>query len=129
MSKDLLLLVDALSREKNVAKDTVFLALEMALASATKKRFKDEVDVRVEIDRETGEYHALPLDRGPRRGARGARAPDRHHRRRRGKPRSHVGRCDRGAARARDLRAHRRAGRQAGDPAEDPRRRARADPE
>ena len=55
MSRDLLLLVDALSREKNVAKDTVFLALEMALASATKKRFKDEVDVRVEIDRESGE--------------------------------------------------------------------------
>jgi len=59
MSRDLLLLVDALSREKNVAKDTVFLALEMALASATKKRFKDEVDVRVEIDRESGEYHAF----------------------------------------------------------------------
>src|SRR6266852_2476726 len=55
MSRDLLLLVDALSREKNVAKDTVFLALEMALASATKKRFKDEVDVRVEIDREIPE--------------------------------------------------------------------------
>src|SRR4030095_11508592 len=59
MSRDLLLLVDALSREKNVAKDTVFLALEMALASATKKRFKDEVDVRVEIDRESGDYHAF----------------------------------------------------------------------
>ncbi|MGZ5571322.1 MAG: transcription termination factor NusA [Usitatibacter sp.] len=59
MSRDLLLLVDALSREKIVAKDTVFLALEMALASATKKRFKDEVDVRVEIDRETGDYHAF----------------------------------------------------------------------
>src|SRR6478736_7220062 len=59
MSRDLLLLVDALAREKNVAKDTVFLALEMALASATKKRFKDEVDVRVEIDRETGEYSAF----------------------------------------------------------------------
>src|SRR3954464_5263390 len=59
MSRDLLLLVDALSREKNVAKDTVFLALEMALASATKKRFKDEVDVRVEIDRESGESHAF----------------------------------------------------------------------
>src|SRR5512142_1819658 len=59
MSRDILLLVDALSREKNVAKDTVFLAREMALASATKKRFKDEVDVRVEIDRETGEYHAF----------------------------------------------------------------------
>src|SRR4030095_1924043 len=59
MSSDLLLLVDALSREKNVATDTVFLALEMALASATKKRFRDEVDVRVEIDRESGEYHAF----------------------------------------------------------------------
>jgi len=59
MSRDLLLLVDALAREKNVAKDTVFLALEMALASATKKRFKDEVDVRVEIDRESGEYSAF----------------------------------------------------------------------
>ena len=58
MSRDILLLVDALAREKNVAKDTVFLALEMALASATKKRFKDEVDVRVEIDRETGDYSA-----------------------------------------------------------------------
>ena len=52
MTKEILLLVDALSREKNVPRDVVFLALEMALASATKKRFKDEVDVRVEIDRE-----------------------------------------------------------------------------
>src|SRR5260370_18874929 len=59
MSRDLLFLVDALSREENVAKDTVFLALEMALAAGTKKSFKDEVDVRVEIDRETGEYHAF----------------------------------------------------------------------
>ena len=59
MSRDILLLVDALAREKNVAKDTVFLALEMALASATKKRFRDEVDVRVEIDRETGDYAAF----------------------------------------------------------------------
>ena len=59
MSRDILLLVDALAREKNVAKDTVFLALEMALASATKKRFRDEVDVRVEIDRESGDYKAF----------------------------------------------------------------------
>ena len=59
MSREVLLLVDALAREKNVAKDTVFLALEMALASATKKRFKDEVDVRVEIDRESGDYSAF----------------------------------------------------------------------
>ena len=59
MTKEILLLVDALSREKNVPKDTVFLALELALASATKKRFKDEVDIRVEIDRESGEYSAF----------------------------------------------------------------------
>jgi N utilization substance protein A len=59
MSNEILMLVDALSREKNVPKDTVFIALEMALASATKKRFKDEVDVRVEIDRESGEHKAF----------------------------------------------------------------------
>ncbi len=56
MSKDVLLLVDALSREKNVDKEVVFGALESALASATKKRFTDEADVRVEIDRATGDY-------------------------------------------------------------------------
>src|SRR4029078_10049036 len=56
MSRELLMLVDALAREKNVEKDIVFAALELALASATKKRFKDDVDVRVDIDRETGEY-------------------------------------------------------------------------
>ncbi|MEO8005837.1 MAG: transcription termination factor NusA [Betaproteobacteria bacterium] len=57
MSREMLMLVDALAREKNVEKDIVFAALELALASATKKRFKDEeVDVRVEIDRESGEY-------------------------------------------------------------------------
>ena len=51
MNRELLLLVDALSREKNVPKEIVFTALEMALASATKKRFADDVDVRVAIDR------------------------------------------------------------------------------
>jgi len=56
MSRELLMLVDALAREKNVEKDIVFTALELALASATKKRFKDDVDVRVEIDRDSGEY-------------------------------------------------------------------------
>ena len=59
MSREMLLLVDALAREKNVAKDVVFVALEMALASATKKRFKDEVDVSVTVDRETGEHEAV----------------------------------------------------------------------
>ena len=59
MSRELLMLVDALAREKNVEKDIVFAALELALASATKKRFKDDVDVRVDIDRETGEYKSF----------------------------------------------------------------------
>ena len=59
MSRELLLLVDALSREKNVPKDIVFAALEMALASATKKKVHDEADVRVEIDRESGEFEAF----------------------------------------------------------------------
>ncbi|HEX5363305.1 MAG TPA: transcription termination factor NusA [Gallionella sp.] len=59
MSREILLLVDALSREKNVDKDVVFEALESALASATKRRFDDEADVRVSIDRNTGEYSSF----------------------------------------------------------------------
>lgn len=59
MSREVLLLVDALSREKNVDKEVVFAALESALASATKKRFDDEADVRVSIDRNTGEYESF----------------------------------------------------------------------
>ncbi len=56
MSREILLLVDALAREKNVARDIVFAALETALASATKKRIHDDADVVVSIDRETGDY-------------------------------------------------------------------------
>ena len=59
MSRELLLLVDALSREKNVQKDIVFTALELALASATKKNTNEEADVRVEVDRESGEFEAF----------------------------------------------------------------------
>jgi N utilization substance protein A len=59
MSREILLLVDALAREKNVAKDIVFSALESALASATKKRIHDDADVRVSIDRETGDYESF----------------------------------------------------------------------
>jgi len=56
VSREILLLVDALAREKNVNRDIVFGALELALASATKKRFKDDVDVRVSVDHDTGDY-------------------------------------------------------------------------
>ena len=59
MSRELLLLVDALAREKNVHKETVFGALEMAIASATKKRFSDDVEVRVAIDRNTGDFESF----------------------------------------------------------------------
>ena len=57
MSREVLMLADALAREKNVDQTIVFEALEMALASATKKRYPNEdVDIRVSIDRESGEY-------------------------------------------------------------------------
>ena len=59
MSREILLLVDALAREKNVSKEIVFSALESALAQATKKRIHDEADVRVSIDRETGDYESF----------------------------------------------------------------------
>jgi len=59
MSREILLLVDALSREKSVDKEIVFESLESALASATRKRFPDEADVRVSIDRNTGEYESF----------------------------------------------------------------------
>jgi N utilization substance protein A len=59
MSREILLLVDALAHEKNVDKEIIFTALEFALASATKKRFADDADVRVAIDRETGEYESF----------------------------------------------------------------------
>jgi len=59
MSKEILLVVDAVSNEKGVEKDVIFEALEAALASAARKRNDDEIDVRVAIDRETGEYETF----------------------------------------------------------------------
>src|SRR5918999_1774683 len=53
------MLVDVLAREKNVPRDIVFGALEMALASATKKKYTDDVDVRVHVDRNTGAYESF----------------------------------------------------------------------
>lgn len=56
MNREILLLVDALAHEKNVGKEVIFTALELALAFATKKKYHDDADIRVAIDRETGEY-------------------------------------------------------------------------
>jgi N utilization substance protein A len=59
MSKEILLVVDAVSNEKGVSKDVIFEALEAALASAAVKLSDVECAVRVSIDRETGEYETF----------------------------------------------------------------------
>jgi len=59
MSREILLLVDALAREKNVTREVVFGALESALASAMKKRFKEDADIRVSVDRDTGDHEGF----------------------------------------------------------------------
>jgi N utilization substance protein A len=59
MSKEILLVVDAVSNEKGVSKDVIFGALEAALASAARKLSDEERDVRVAIDRSTGEYETF----------------------------------------------------------------------
>ena len=56
MNKEILMVVDAVSTEKDVAKSVIFEAIEAALASATKKRNREDIEVRVSIDRETGDY-------------------------------------------------------------------------
>ncbi|SCK54939.1 NusA antitermination factor [Variovorax sp. HW608] len=70
MNREMLMLVDAISREKNVERDVVFGAVESALAQATKKLYPGEVDIRVAIDRESGDYetfrrwHVVPDEAG-----------------------------------------------------------------
>ena len=59
MSKEVLLVDESVSNEKGVPADVIFEALEIALATATKKRFEDEVDLRVEINRHTGAYETF----------------------------------------------------------------------
>ena len=56
MNKEILLVVDAVSNEKDVEADVIFEALEAALAMATKKKYEGDIEVRVDIDRETGDY-------------------------------------------------------------------------
>ena len=56
MNKDILLVADAVSNEKGIAKEIIFEAMEAALASATKKKSREDIEVRVEIDRASGDY-------------------------------------------------------------------------
>ncbi len=59
MNRELLMLVDAIAREKSVEREVVFGAVEAALASATKKLHGGEVDIRVTVDRDTGVYETF----------------------------------------------------------------------
>ena len=59
MNREMLMLVDAISREKNVERDVVFGAVESALAQATKKLYEGEVDIRVAVDRDSGDYETF----------------------------------------------------------------------
>lgn len=70
MNRELLMLVEAISREKNVERDVVFGAVEAALAQATKKLYEGDVDIRVAVDRDSGAYetfrrwHVVPNEAG-----------------------------------------------------------------
>ena len=70
MNREMLMLVDAISREKNVERDVVFGAVESALAQATKKLYSGEVDIRVSLNQDTGAYetfrrwHVVPDEAG-----------------------------------------------------------------
>ena len=129
MSKELLLVVDAVANEKGVPKDVIFDAMEAALASAAKKRYPDEdVAVRVAIDRDTGDYETFRrwevvaddvVMESPDRQIRLMDAVDE-------KPEHRGRRLHRGADREPRIRPHRGAGRQAGHRAARARGRARA---
>src|SRR4029078_4602873 len=70
MNRELLMLVEAISREKNVERDVVFGAVEAALAQATKKLYEGDVEIRVAVDRDSGEFetfrrwHVVPDEAG-----------------------------------------------------------------
>ena len=70
MNREMLMLVDAISREKSVERDVVFAAVEAALAQATKKLYPGDVDIRVAVDRDSGNYetfrrwHVVPDEAG-----------------------------------------------------------------
>ncbi len=59
MNKEILIVADAVSNEKGVEKDIIFQAIEAALATAARKKHGMEMDIRVEIDRETGNYESF----------------------------------------------------------------------
>jgi len=78
MSKEILLVIEAVSNEKDVPREVIFEAVEAALASATRRKAGGDIDARVAIDRETGDYVTLrrwEIVEDP--GEAGLEAPDR----------------------------------------------------
>lgn len=59
MTKEILMVAEAVSNEKGVSREIIFEAIEQALATATKKRYEEDADIRVVIDRATGEYETF----------------------------------------------------------------------
>ena len=59
MSKEILMVAEAVSNEKGVDQGIIFEAIEQALAMATKKRYEEGANIRVVIDRETGDYESF----------------------------------------------------------------------
>ena len=59
MSKEILMVADAVSNEKGMDKEIIFEAIEAALASASRKKHGEDIDVRVSIDRRSGEYETF----------------------------------------------------------------------
>lgn len=58
-NKEILLVVEAVSNEKGVDRDVIFQAIEAALEIATKKKANDEIDAKITIDRDTGDYETF----------------------------------------------------------------------
>ena len=59
MNKEILMVAEAVSNEKGVSEDIIFEAIELALATATKKRYDEDADIHVTIDRESGDYETV----------------------------------------------------------------------
>ena len=59
MSKEILYVAEALSNEKNVSKEVIYEAIELALATATRKKHRKDMDVKVIIDTQTGDYRSF----------------------------------------------------------------------
>jgi len=80
MQNEILMMADAVSREKGLGKEVIFQAIEAALAAATCKLSPLDIDARVEVDRNTGEYQSFRvweiIDDESLEGEQGLESPD-----------------------------------------------------